>query len=197
MTELRTMSVKRALTRLKTIEAQLEKMVSEFSRYSTESSKEIVSLVSTVGTIEENHENARVKMSSQYQKYTDLLAEYTRIKLAITKSNLETTLEIAGKTMTITESLLIESKTKHYMENLIQAVQKSERNSELKVRNFNDTILRNQSQSDSTDYSLLMAKVDFLIDREDLDKTEQFIVEFSTELHGLIDEMNVLTLIEV
>lgn len=191
------MSVKRALTRLKTIEAQLEKMTSEFSRYSTESSKEVVSLVSTVGTIEDNHEAARIKMSSQYQKYTDLLAEYTRIKLAIAKSNLETTLEIAGKTMTITESLLIESKTKSYMEDLVSAVQSSERSSNVKVRNFNDAILRNQASSDNTDYSLLMAKVDFLIDREDLDKTEQFIVEFSTELHGLIDEVNVLTLIEV
>ena len=47
------------------------------------------------------------------------------------------------------------------------------------------------------DLDILRADVLYLVPREDIEATEKFLNEFSVELHGLIDESNVLTILEL
>lgn len=194
--EVRSMSVKRGLTRTKTIAAQLVGIAEQIRNHGATSSKTKSKLVDTKLSLGENHKEAEKEMARLYQQYKDLMAEYSKIKTAIAASNLKETITIGDRTMTVYEALLIENDTKAHMSRLTTAFRNGARTVENEVATYN---ANNQRKTDMTaaDLEILQADVLYLVPRKEIAETEAFLNEFAVELHGLIDESNVLTILEL
>jgi len=193
--EKRTLTIKRGLTRLNTIESQLSDVVAKIQKYGAISSKEKVDLVDTKVARDKNHELARGEISSLYQKHQDLLAEYSKIKSAINKSNLVTNVEIAGKVMTLAEALLIEKDTRFKIQQLTQAYTFSVSRAEGRVETYNARLNKENLTSDELETA--MAQVEYLVDSAEIKKHQEFLSEFVVEINGVIDESNIATTIEL
>lgn len=195
-TTVRTMSVKRALTRTKTIVAQLNRISEKVRAHAVISSKTKSKLVDSRLSLDENQREAEKEMQSLYQQHRDLLDEYSKLKKAIAASNLTQTITISDKTMTIYEALLIENDTRAHLAALTAAFRNAARFAENEVTTYN---ANTQKRADlpAGDLDILRADVLYLVPREDIEATEKFLNEFSVELHGLIDESNVLTILEL
>lgn len=195
-TAVRTISVKRALTRTKTIVAQLNTISEKIRLHGATSSKIKSKLVDTKLSLDENHKQAEKEMASLYQQYKDLMAEYSKLKTAIATSNLKETITIGDRTMTLYEALLVENDTKNYMSKLVTSFRNVARTVENEVTTYN---ANNQRKTDmlAADLEILQADVLYLVPRKEIADTEAFLNEFAVELHGLIDESNVLTILEL
>lgn len=195
-TAVRTISVKRALTRTKTIVAQLNTISEKIRLHGATSSKTKSKLVDAKLSLDENHKQAEKEMASLYQQYKDLMAEYSKLKTAIAASNLKETITIGDRTMTLYEALLIENDTKNYMSKLVTSFRNVARTVENEVTTYN---ANNQRKTDmaAADLEILQADVLYLVPRKEIADTEAFLNEFAVELHGLIDESNVLTILEL
>ena len=195
-TTVRTMSVKRALTRTKTIVAQLNRISEKVRAHAAISSKTKSKLDDSRLSLDENQREAEKEMQSLYQQHRDLLDEYSKLKKAIAASNLTQTITISDKTMTIYEALLIENDTRAHLAALTAAFRNAARFAENEVTTYN---ANTQKRADlpAGDLDILRADVLYLVPREDIEATEKFLNEFSVELHGLIDESNVLTILEL
>ena len=195
-TTVRTMSVKRALTRTKTIVAQLNPTSEKVRAHAAISSKTKSKSVDSRLSLDENQREAEKEMQSLYQQHRDLLDEYSKLKKAIAASNLTQTITISDKTMTIYEALLIENDTRAHLAALTAAFRNAARFAENEVTTYN---ANTQKRADlpAGDLDILRADVLYLVPREDIEATEKFLNEFSVELHGLIDESNVLTILEL
>ena len=147
-------------------------------------------------SLDENQREAEKEMQSLYQQHRDLLDEYSKLKKAIAASNLTQTITISDKTMTIYEALLIENDTRAHLAALTSAFRNAARFAENEVTTYN---ANTQKRADlpAGDLDILRADVLYLVPREDIEATEKFLNEFSVELHGLIDESNVLTILEL
>lgn len=193
--EKRTLTVKRGLTRLNTIEAQLTDVVGKIQKYGAVSSKEKVDLVDTKVARDKNHELARKEIASLYQKHQDLLAEYSKIKSAINKSNLVTIVEVGGKVMTIAEALLIDKDTRFKINQLTQSYTFAVNRAEGRVETYNSRLNKENLTADELETA--MAQVEYLVDSTEIQKHQEFLTEFITEINGVIDESNIATTIEL
>jgi hypothetical protein len=193
--EKRQITVKRGLTRLNTIEAQLVEIVNKIQSFGAISSKDKVELVDTKVSREKNHELAREEVTKLLQKHQDLLAEYDKIKSGINKSNLTTLIEVAGKQMTVAEALLIEKDTKFKISNLNNAYTYSVSRAEQRVESFNQRINKDNMTADELE--IAQAQVVYLVEPSEITKQREFLTEFVAEVNGIIDESNVLTVIEI
>jgi hypothetical protein len=191
MSEIRTISIKRGLTRLKTIKAQLADISNKISKYGAGSSKDKFDIVDTRTSRKKNHEEARKEVSSLYQQFTDLTKEYAKIKRAINKANLETTITINGQVMTIDDALTYQRHIKDYVLSLVNSYNRAVANAENKVNRHNQTVSVEGLSPAERDEEL--ASIVYLVDPEIMKANGAFLVEFMNELDGLIDEANVLT----
>ena len=194
--EKRTISVKRALTRTKTIVAQLDVISDKIRNYGAISSKVKSTLVDTRLPLSENHKQAEAEMQSLYQQHRDLIAEYTKLKKTIAISNLTETITVGGKTMTIFEALLMENNVRSYMSRLVTSFRNVARTAENEVAGYNATTQK-KAELTAAELEIMQADVLYLVPRKDIEETERFLQEFAVELHGLIDESNVLTILEI
>lgn len=187
-------SVKRGLTRLKTIDAQLERIQSKFADYAVVSSKDKVDLVETNKvSIEDNHKKARAEMVSLTQQYEDLIAEYFKIKEAILASNLVATITIDGQTMTIARALIMQNEVVDKYQSVLSLYAISKKNAERGVEKYNAKFSKLENVDE---LKLVMAEPEFLVSPAYIEKKAKFISEFKAELNGMIDESNILTNIE-
>ena len=90
------MSVAEAMVELKLIVKKLETRTESIRKYSSKAKM-----------IEDEIEDQEKYVKELIQSSEDLIKRYTRIKLAIQKSNIETTFEFQGKTYTIAEAILL------------------------------------------------------------------------------------------
>ena len=194
--EKRTISVKRALTRTKTIVAQLDVISDKIRNHGAISSKVKSTLVDTRLPLSENHKQAEAEMQSLYQQHRDLIAEYTKLKKAIAISNLTETITVGGKTMTIFEALLMENSVRSYISRLVTSFRNVARTAENEVAGYNATTQK-KAELTAAELEIMQADVLYLVPRKDIEETERFLQEFAVELHGLIDESNVLTILEI
>lgn len=195
MSEIRTVSIKRGLTRLKTIKAQLSDISLKIAKYGSGSSKDKFDIVDTRTGRKKNHEEARKEISSLYQKFDDLTKEYAKIKRAINKANLETTITVGDKVMTIDDALTYQRHIQDYVKALVQSYNRSVANAENKVTRHNSSVsVEGLSPAEREEE---LASVVYLVDPSLIKEKDEFLVEFMTELDGLIDEANVLTMIEI
>lgn len=195
MSEVRTVSIKRGLTRLKTIKAQLNDIATKISKYGTGSNKDKFDIVDTRTSRKKNHEDARKEISALYQKFDDLTKEYAKIKRAINKANLETTITIGDKVMFIDDALTYQRHIQSYVQNLVHSYNRSVSNAESKVNRHNSSV--SVEGLSPTEREEELASIVYLVEPHLIKEKDEFLVEFINELDGLIDEANVLTMIEI
>lgn len=193
--ETRTMSIKRGLTRLKTIKAQLNDISSKIRKTGAGSSKDKFDFVETRTTIKKNHEEARKEVASLYQKFDDLTKEFVKIKSAINKANLTTNITIGDKVMTIDDALTYQRHIQDYVRSLVGNYNRSVADAENKVNRFNMGI--NVEGLSPSEREQELASIVYLVEPELIKEKDKFLIEFLEELDGLIDEANVLTQIEI
>lgn len=119
-----TMSITRALTRAKTIEKQLTRLVE--SQYVVTLMKREVDDVSDV--FKDN-----LKMTkSNFDQFNDLFAELNNIKEAVRKSNEVTKVVIGGEELTVADALVYKN-TIVYRNNFLDRITRENRNAESRV----------------------------------------------------------------
>lgn len=119
-----TMSITRALTRAKTIEKQLARLVE--SQYVVTLMKREVDDVSDV--FKDN-----LKMTkSNFDQFNDLFAELNNIKAAVRKSNEVTKVVIGGEELTVADALVYKN-TIVYRNNFLDRITRENRNAESRV----------------------------------------------------------------
>lgn len=119
-----TMSITRALTRAKTIEKQLTRLVE--SQYVVTLMKREVDDVTDV--FKDN-----LKMTqSNFDQFNDLFAELNNIKAAVRKSNEVTKVVIGGEELTVADALVYKN-TIVYRNNFLDRITRENRNAESRV----------------------------------------------------------------
>lgn len=119
-----TMSITRALTRAKTIEKQLARLVE--SQFVVTLMKREVDDVSDV--FKDN-----LKMTqSNFDQFNDLFAELNNIKAAVRKSNEVTKVVIGGEELTVADALVYKN-TIVYRNNFLDRITRENRNAESRV----------------------------------------------------------------
>lgn len=119
-----TMSITRALTRAKTIEKQLARLVE--SQYVVTLMKREVDDVTDV--FKDN-----LKMTqSNFDQFNDLFAELNNIKAAVRKSNEVTKVVIGGEELTVADALVYKN-TIVYRNNFLDRITRENRNAESRV----------------------------------------------------------------
>ena len=119
-----TMSITRALTRAKTIEKQLARLVE--SQYVVTLMKREVDDVSDV-----YQDNLKMTQSN-FDQFNDLFAELNNIKAAVRKSNEVTKVVIGGEELSVADALVYKN-TIVYRNNFLDRITRENRNAESRV----------------------------------------------------------------
>lgn len=119
-----TMSITRALTRAKTIEKQLARLVE--SQYVVTLMKREVDDVSDV-----YQDNLKMTQSN-FDQFNDLFAELNNIKASVRKSNEVTKVVIGGEELTVADALVYKN-TIVYRSNFLDRITRENRNAESRV----------------------------------------------------------------
>jgi len=118
------MSITRALTRAKTIEKQLTRLVE--SQY-------VVTLMKREVDDESDVFKDNLKMTkSNFDQFNDLFAELNNIKAAVRKSNEVTKVVIGGEELTVADALVYKN-TIVYRNNFLDRITRENRNAESRV----------------------------------------------------------------
>lgn len=118
------MSITRALTRAKTIEKQLARLVE--SQY-------VVTLMKREVDDESDVYQDNLKMTkSNFDQFNDLFAELNNIKAAVRKSNEVTKVVIGGEELTVADALVYKN-TIVYRNNFLDRITRENRNAESRV----------------------------------------------------------------
>lgn len=119
-----TMSITRALTRAKTIEKQLTRLVE--SQY-------VVTLMKREVDDESDVYQDNLKMTkSNFDQFNDLFAELNNIKAAVRKSNEVTKVVIGGEELSVADALVYKN-TIVYRNNFLDRITRENRNAESRV----------------------------------------------------------------
>jgi len=119
-----TMSITRALTRAKTIEKQLARLVE---------SQFVVTLMKREVDDESDVFKDNLKMTqSNFDQFNDLFAELNNIKAAVRKSNEVTKVVIGGEELTVADALVYKN-TIVYRNNFLDRITRENRNAESRV----------------------------------------------------------------
>lgn len=119
-----TMSITRALTRAKTIEKQLARLVE---------SQFVVTLMKREVDDESDVYQDNLKMTkANFDQFNDLFAELNNIKAAVRKSNEVTKVVIGGEELTVADALVYKN-TIVYRNNFLDRITRENRNAESRV----------------------------------------------------------------
>lgn len=119
-----TMSITRALTRAKTIEKQLARLVE---------SQFVVTLMKREVDDESDVYQDNLKMTkSNFDQFNDLFAELNNIKAAVRKSNEVTKVVIGGEELSVADALVYKN-TIAYRNNFLDRITRENRNAESRV----------------------------------------------------------------
>lgn len=119
-----TMSITRALTRAKTIEKQLTRLV--------ESQYVVTLMKREVDDVTDVYQDNLKMTKSNFDQFNDLFAELNNIKAAVRKSNEVTKVVIGGEELTVADALVYKN-TIVYRNNFLDRIIRENRNAESRV----------------------------------------------------------------
>lgn len=189
MSEVRTMKISRALTRLKTIDAQLANIAGDIMNFGAGSNK-VICRLSNSKNLGDNHSEVAKEMRSRFQQFKDLIAEKTKIKLAIDAANAVTEIEVGGKRMTIAEALIVQNRIMNDYQTVVNAFNSSVRNAQNAVLLYNNQFNKIE---DTAAKVALIADVAYFVKAEDFKELSEFITVFKAEINGTLNEINAVT----
>ena len=209
-----TMSITRALTRAKTIEKQLTRLVE--SQY-------VVTLMKREVDDESDVYQDNLKMTkSNFDQFNDLFAELNNIKAAVRKSNEVTKVVIGGEELSVADALVYKN-TIVYRNNFLDRITRENRNAESRVEqskisadtkfaSVRENLIKNsQGQDVSEDYlktvlteeerrlkkAIVEVKVSGIKDvNEYIEAERKRIDTFIEEVDYVLSESNATTIIE-
>lgn len=209
-----TMSITRALTRAKTIEKQLARLVE---------SQFVVTLMKREVDDESDVFKDNLKMTqANFDQFNDLFAELNNIKAAVRKSNEVTKVVIGGEELTVADALVYKN-TIVYRNNFLDRITRENRNAESRVEqskinadtkfaSVRENLIKNsQGQDVSEDYlktvlteeerrlkkAIVEVKVSGIKDvNEYIEAERKRIDTFIEEVDYVLSESNATTIIE-
>lgn len=209
-----TMSITRALTRAKTIEKQLARLVE---------SQFVVTLMKREVDDESDVFKDNLKITqSNFDQFNDLFAELNNIKAAVRKSNEVTKVVIGGEELTVADALVYKN-TIVYRNNFLDRITRENRNAESRVEqskisadtkfaSVRENLIKNsQGQDVSEDYlktvlteeerrlkkAIVEVKVSGIKDVNDYIEAERKRIDtFLEEVDYVLSESNATTVIE-
>lgn len=209
-----TMSITRALTRAKTIEKQLARLVE---------SQFVVTLMKREVDDESDVFKDNLKMTkSNFDQFNDLFAELNNIKAAVRKSNEVTKVVIGGEELSVADALVYKN-TIVYRNNFLDRITRENRNAESRVEqskisadtkfaSVRENLIKNsQGQDVSEDYlktvlteeerrlkkAIVEVKVSGIKDvNEYIEAERKRIDTFIEEVDYVLSESNATTIIE-
>lgn len=119
-----TMSITRALTRAKTIEKQLTRLV--------ESQYVVTLMKREVDDVTDVYQDNLKMTQSNFDQFNDLFAELNNIKAAVRKSNEVTKVVIGGEELSVADALVYKN-TIVYRNNFLDRITRENRNAESRV----------------------------------------------------------------
>jgi hypothetical protein len=208
------MSITRALTRAKTIEKQLARLVE---------SQFVVTLMKREVDDESDVFKDNLKMTqANFDQFNDLFAELNNIKAAVRKSNEVTKVVIGGEELTVADALVYKN-TIVYRNNFLDRITRENRNAESRVEqskisadtkfaSVRENLIKNsQGQDVSEDYlktvlteeerrlkkAIVEVKVSGIKDvNEYIEAERKRIDTFIEEVDYVLSESNATTIIE-
>lgn len=209
-----TMSITRALTRAKTIEKQLARLVE---------SQFVVTLMKREVDDESDVFKDNLKMTqANFDQFNDLFAELNNIKAAVRKSNEVTKVVIGGEELSVADALVYKN-TIVYRNNFLDRITRENRNAESRVEQskinadnkfatVRENLIKNsQGQDVSEDYlktvlteeerrlkkAIVEVKVSGIKDvNEYIEAERKRIDTFIEEVDYVLSESNATTIIE-
>ncbi len=187
--EERIMTIAEGLTRLKIIRKQLNTLNNDFENYSAWNDKRRHPLGEQKVNVETSINQAKEEISKKFQSYMDLIEEFKVLKRAIDFTNLQTTIEVAGKTMTLHEALMYYKQIKPMYDNLGSAFAQAIKMAEFDVNRYNAQF----SKMDDDQKKAVQADIVYFIDKDKMKKLSDFNDLFLTEVDGKLNSKNALT----
>lgn len=209
-----TMSITRALTRAKTIEKQLARLV--------ESQFVVTLMKREVDDVTDVYQDNLKMTQSNFDQFNALFAELNNIKAAVRKSNEVTKVVIGGEELTVADALVYKN-TIVYRNNFLDRITRENRNAESRVEqskisadtkfaSVRENLIKNsQGQDVSEDYlktvlteeerrlkkAIVEVKVSGIKDVNDYIEAERKRIDtFLEEVDYVLSESNATTIIE-
>ena len=211
------MSVHRALTRLKTLDAQILKAAQQGVYVAMAKGDKKLVTTSTVRTL--TAEAVEVRVKADYQSVTDLIAERAKLKSKVVASNAATMIEVAGVKMTVAEAIERKDNSIKYEQALLQTLRAqlgrvsaefaqqqgvlereiSEKQASLAGRETNTKM--NAEEMNGLTNMIAQREQPIMLDPIGLDaeiqKLDKAIVSFLEEVDSALNESNAVTKIDV
>lgn len=199
--EVRKTTIARALTRTKTIKAQMENIVNEIRKFSVWIDKEKHPLGEQLVTkdtagLKKNLNQAREAMASKWQQYNDLSLELIKLQTAINRANLSAKITIGDKTYTVAEAQAIRNRiiNSGIAGSVISGFGAAVREAEKARLQYNRQY---DNVADESVKTAALADVLYLLPAESMEAYSRFITEFSVEFDATLNEVNAVTEITI
>lgn len=180
------MVIQDGLTQLKILDKRMQGVLKDVEKYAARNNQKTNHPMGKVGTDEYSKKEAEKNIKSLRQSFMDLLERHKEIKLAIHKTNAQTTIEVAGREMTIEEAI-------YYKEQGLTAHKNF-------ISTYNAAV--NRAKRDVTDWNMrlphdadekLKADVWYLLSPEDIQDNRDFVESFYEEVDGALNKANATT----
>jgi hypothetical protein len=191
----RKMTIARALTRKKTLKAQLTGIASDISKYGALNDKTRHPLGDTRAPLAKNHGQAIEKIEALFQQHHDLTKELVKIEMAIHRANSSTVIEIAGVKMTIDEARIFQNLVAPHVQSLVNSYNYSVANAQREVEKYNKNV--KVETEDEAVKQLVFADILYLVKPDRVKEQGDFLNVFLAEIDGTLNEVNAVTEIEI
>ena len=185
----RDITIAEGLTKLKIIKKQLKTLNSKFEQYSAWNNKTRHPLEDSKTSVANTLAQAQDEINKDYQSYMDLIEEYKSLKAAIDYTNLQVTITVAGKIMTLYEALIYLKQIKPLYDDLNRAFGKAIENASYNVDSYNNKF----SKLDEEQKKMVLADIAYFIDKDKIKAINDFNDQFLLEVNGKLNAQNALT----
>lgn len=178
------MLIQQGLSELKLIKKRMAKIQEDLATYSAWSSKKKHPWGMKGTNQEYSVKQAEKEVKARIQSYHDLSRRFFSIKTAIDRTNLETKMTVAGKTFTLHEALLYKNQLVDMNQQLVDACNQAIRKAESDVERFNA-----KKERDALETADLL----YLFPRQEVEKVNQFNIEFMEQVDAALQIANATT----
>ena len=181
-------TIAKAMSRLKVIKAQMDKIGEKIGEGGAWSSKHVHPFGES-RIVDTNLNQASQYVNSMFQSFQDLGNEYLALKRAIDRTNMETIIEVNGKRLSIYDGLIIKHHLKDKYQDLLRKYSGACRNAEKTVDRFNSQYASATEEAKK----VLLAQVVYFINQKQVDNLDYFVLEFIQEIDDAINAANNVT----
>lgn len=176
------MTVAEALTELKRIAKLLNKRIQNITRYSSKKKGD-----------PDEVEGQKSWIKQQHQSANDLIERWTKIKLAMNKSNLEAIIDFEGDQFSVAEAILFKQQLHEMKSNLLNAFTPETARSQIR------TYLSNVSRVGLTEEEMVGANLvpELMYNEAQIIKAKEDLLNLYSFIDALIEKSNHNTVITI